>query len=48
MQKGTPLLILEAMKMQNEIPSPADGEVQEIRVVPGDAVGKEDVLLIVR
>ena len=47
-QKGTPLLILEAMKMQNEIPSPADGEVQEIRVVPGDAVGKEDVLLIVR
>lgn len=45
---GTPLLILEAMKMQNEIPSPADGEVQELRVGPGDAVGKEDVLLIVK
>lgn len=47
-RRGTPLLILEAMKMQNEIPSPADGEVQELRVVPGDTVGKEDVLLIVR
>jgi biotin carboxyl carrier protein len=47
-QRGTPLLILEAMKMQNEIPSPADGEVLELRVVPGDAVGKEDVLLIVQ
>ncbi|MFQ5919428.1 MAG: biotin/lipoyl-containing protein [Thermoplasmata archaeon] len=47
-QRGTPLLILEAMKMQNEIPSPADGEVQELLVVPGDAVGKEDVLLIVQ
>ncbi len=47
-RKGTPLLILEAMKMQNEIPSPADGEVQEIRVGPGDTVSKEDVLLIVQ
>ncbi|MFQ5908181.1 MAG: biotin/lipoyl-containing protein [Thermoplasmata archaeon] len=44
---GTPLLILEAMKMQNEIPSPVDGEVQELIVAPGAAVGKEDVLLIV-
>ncbi|MDX1534686.1 MAG: biotin/lipoyl-containing protein [Thermoplasmata archaeon] len=46
-QRGSPLLILEAMKMQNEIPSPADGEVRELRVAAGDAVGKEDVLLIV-
>lgn len=45
---GTPLLILEAMKMQNEIPSPAEGEVQEVRVTPGDAVGKEQVLVVVR
>ncbi|MFQ5986027.1 MAG: biotin/lipoyl-containing protein [Thermoplasmata archaeon] len=44
---GMPLIILEAMKMQNEIPSPVDGEVQELVVTPGDAVGKEDVLLIV-
>jgi pyruvate carboxylase subunit B len=46
-QTGTPLLILEAMKMQNEIPSPVDGEVRELIVAPGAAVGKEDVLLIV-
>ncbi|MFQ6012237.1 MAG: biotin/lipoyl-containing protein [Thermoplasmata archaeon] len=45
---GTPLLVLEAMKMQNEIPSPADGEVREIRVAPGDAVGQEEVLLILQ
>lgn len=45
---GTPLLILEAMKMQNEIPSPADGEVRELRVGPREAVAQDDVLLIVQ
>lgn len=36
--KGTPLLILSAMKMQNEIGAPADGLVQEIHVSTGQAV----------
>lgn len=36
--KGAPLLILSAMKMQNEIGAPADGVVQEIHVGAGQAV----------
>ena len=36
--KGAPLLILSAMKMQNEIGAPADGIVSEIHVSAGQAV----------
>jgi biotin carboxyl carrier protein len=42
---GTPLLVLEAMKMQNEISAPASGVVQSIAVVPGQAVKAGDVFL---
>lgn len=45
-QEGTPLLVLEAMKMQNEIIAPATGVVQSIAVTPGQAVQAGDVLLI--
>lgn len=44
---GTPLLVLEAMKMQNEIPSPAEGVVKEVKVSPGSAVGKDDPLVLI-
>ena len=37
-QKGTGLLILEAMKMENEIQAPTDGTVEEIFVKPGETV----------
>jgi biotin carboxyl carrier protein len=44
-QRGTGLLVLEAMKMENEIPAPADGVVDEIFVKPGDTVeGGADLL----
>ena len=36
--RGMPLLILEAMKMENEIQAPVDGTVDEIFVKPGDTV----------
>jgi len=36
---GQPLLVLEAMKMQNEIAAPAAGVVQEVFVEQGSAVG---------
>ena len=37
-RKGAGLLILEAMKMENEIQSPADGVVEELFVEPGQTV----------
>jgi biotin carboxyl carrier protein len=37
-RKGAGLLVLEAMKMENEIQSPAEGIVDEIFVKPGDTV----------
>jgi pyruvate carboxylase subunit B len=36
--EGQPLLILEAMKMQNEISAPRAGVVREIHVAAGEAV----------
>jgi pyruvate carboxylase subunit B len=45
--KGDPLIILEAMKMENPIHSPRDGRVTEIFVDSGDVVQSGDVLLIV-
>jgi biotin carboxyl carrier protein len=37
-EKGAPLLILSAMKMQNEIAAPASGTVTEVHVAPGQTV----------
>ena len=37
-RKGAGLLILEAMKMENEIQSPADGTVNEVFVTDGQTV----------
>lgn len=37
-RKGAGLLILEAMKMENEIQAPADGTVDELFVTPGQTV----------
>lgn len=39
------LLVLEAMKMQNEIRAPKDGIVKELTAVPGTAVNTGDFLL---
>ena len=44
---GSPILVLEAMKMQNEVTSNIDGIVREIRVSEGDLVESEDVLVVI-
>jgi len=44
---GQPVLILEAMKMENEIAATADGTVREIRVTKGTAVNAGDVLVVI-
>lgn len=46
-ETGTPLLILEAMKMQNELTSPTSGIVKSIHARQGDAVKKDSLLLVV-
>ena len=40
------LAVLEAMKMQNEVPAPVPGIVREIRVRAGQNVGPADVLVV--
>ncbi len=47
-EKGQPLLVIEAMKMENEIASPAAGEVREVAVAPGDAVETDQILVSLR
>lgn len=42
---GQVLCIMEAMKMENDIESPADGTVKAIHVSEGDNVTEGDVLL---
>ena len=42
---GSPLLILEAMKMQNEISSPIVGRVKSIGVREGETVKKDALLM---
>ncbi len=37
-KKGQPLLVVEAMKMENELKSPVDGTIGEVYVVEGVAV----------
>jgi biotin carboxyl carrier protein len=44
---GSPIIVLEAMKMQNEIISNMDGVVREIRISEGDLVESGDILVII-
>ena len=44
-EKGTPLLILEAMKMENVITAPHHAIIKDIKVVVGQAVDKGVVLV---
>ena len=45
--ENQPLLILEAMKMENEIMAPIDGVVSEIRAQQGTSVNAGDILVVV-
>ncbi len=44
-KKGQVILILESMKMQNELKSPRDGTMGRIRVKPGESVEQKQTLL---
>jgi biotin carboxyl carrier protein len=40
--------VLEAMKMENEIKAPTDGDIVDLRVRPGDTVSAGAVLMVIR
>lgn len=42
---GDGVVILEAMKMENEIRAPRDGVVRSVRVSPGQTVNQDDVMV---
>jgi biotin carboxyl carrier protein len=46
-KKGQVLLILESMKMQNELKSPRDGVIGRVRIKPGETVEQKQTLLSV-
>ena len=45
-QKGEPLLVVEAMKMEAEVAAPRDGTVTEVKVSVGDVVAVGDALVM--
>ncbi len=45
---GDPVCVLEAMKMENEIRSPIDGEIIDLRVQPGDTVASGGILMVIK
>jgi biotin carboxyl carrier protein len=46
--RGEPVVILEAMKMQNEIISPVNGHVVKVSAKPNTNVMKDDVLVEIK
>ena len=45
--RGQGLLVIEAMKMENEVVAPRDGTVKELRIQPGQAVEAGELLAVV-
>lgn len=44
---GDVLLVMEAMKMEQDVKAPVDGTVSRVLVSKGDAVNGDDVLVII-
>ncbi|WMR31380.1 acetyl-CoA carboxylase biotin carboxyl carrier protein subunit, partial [Metapseudomonas otitidis] len=45
-EAGTPLLVVEAMKMELAVTAPVSGRVKAVRCQPGKAVTPGDALLL--
>ena len=46
-KKGDNLVILESMKMQNELKCPRDGTISRVKAKPGDSVEQNQVLVTI-
>jgi acetyl-CoA/propionyl-CoA carboxylase biotin carboxyl carrier protein len=44
---GQPVVVLEAMKMENQIQAEVAGTVSQVKVAPGDTVGAGDVVVVI-
>lgn len=42
---GDPVLVIEAMKMENEVPAPVAGRVKSVNVAKGDSVNPDEALV---
>jgi biotin carboxyl carrier protein len=46
-ERGQTVVILEAMKMENDLGSPINGRIKEVKVSKGQTVNQGDVLVVV-
>jgi acetyl-CoA/propionyl-CoA carboxylase biotin carboxyl carrier protein len=46
-EAGQSVVVLEAMKMENQIEADKSGVVKAINVAPGDTVGAGDVVVVI-
>ena len=46
-EAGQPVVVLEAMKMENQIQAEVGGTVSQVKVAPGDTVGAGDVVVVI-
>ncbi|MCW8849969.1 MAG: hypothetical protein OQJ81_08330 [Melioribacteraceae bacterium] len=46
--KGESLILLEAMKMENELKAPEDGILSEVFIEPGKSVEKNQILIVIK
>ena len=44
---GDVLLLLEAMKMENEVKAPMDGTIKEVMVTDGQRVSEGETLIVI-
>jgi acetyl-CoA/propionyl-CoA carboxylase biotin carboxyl carrier protein len=45
--EGDAVVVLEAMKMENNINADKAGSVVEVKVSPGDTVGAGDIVIVI-
>jgi acetyl-CoA/propionyl-CoA carboxylase biotin carboxyl carrier protein len=46
-EAGQPVVILEAMKMENQIQAEISGTVTKVKVAPGETVGSGDIVVVI-
>lgn len=46
-KRGDPIVVIEAMKMQNALAAPSTGKIQHLHVKPGDAVEAGQLLVVI-